>query len=114
MTEPVAMGDLDEISLTLGKLLNGQEEAVRKQEAIFRNIDEIKGAMSEIKGSVATVTAGHTALKVDVDENVKPHIEDFKKTKQRGIGLMAGVGLGGGASGATIATLLGKWIGGGS
>lgn len=106
------MANLDEISLTLGKLLNGQEEAVRKQEAIFRNIDEIKGSMSEIKGSVATVTSGHNSLKFEVDENIKPHIEDYKNSKQRGIGILAGVGIGGGASGATIATYLGKWFGG--
>lgn len=107
------MADLDEISLTLGKLLNGQEEAVRKQEAIFRNIDEIKSSMSEVKGSVATVTAGHTALKTDVDENLKPHIEDYKKNKQRGLGIMAGLGIGGGAGGATIANYVAKWLGGG-
>lgn len=103
------MADLDEISLTLGKLLNGQEEAVRKQEAIFRNIDEIRGSMSEIKGAVSTVTVSHNALKAEVDNSIKPHIDDYKNNKQRGLGLIAGVGIGGGAGGATLATYLSKW-----
>lgn len=106
------MADLDEISLTLGKLLNGQEEAVRRLDGVFRNIDEIKSAMSEVKGSVATVTAGHTSLKTDVETNIKPHIEDYKNNKQRGLGLMAGVGLGGGAGGAGLFAVLSKlWSG---
>lgn len=104
------MADLDEISLTLGKLLNGQEEAVRKQEAIFKRIEDINGAMSEVKGSVATVTASHTALKADVEENLKPHIEDYKRNKARGIGILAGLGIGGGMGGATLANYLGKWF----
>lgn len=106
MTRQVAMpDDINQVSLMLGQLVAGQKETDRKLDAMFNKLDGMDDRVIKNEGVIATVRS-------DV-ESMKPHVEDYKNNKQRGLGLMAGIGLGGGAGGATLATYLSKWLGGG-
>ena len=105
------MADLDEISLTLGKLLQAQQDHAKKTEGLFRVTEEIKEGQAEVKGSVATLTAAHNALKKEIDDDIKPQVEDYKKNKQRGIGILAALGVGSGGVGAALASIIPKLSG---
>ena len=49
-----------------------------------------------------------------IDNHVKPNIDDFKRIKNRGWGLLAGIALAGGSAGAAFTKVLAKFgIGGG-
>lgn len=107
MTGAVAMGDGEnQVQFMLGQLVAGQKETARKIDAMFEKLDGMDERVVKNEGALGVV-------KSDVD-SMKPYIEDYKKNKQRGLGLMAGIGVGGGGAGAGVATLLSKWLGGGT
>lgn len=92
------MVELDEISMTLGKLLAGQDESARVQKALFAKFDEMRDQQLKTVGAVELLAADHAVLKAKVVVDIEPAVKDFKELKQRGLGALAFVGLlGGGA-----------------
>lgn len=97
----VVSGSLDEISRAIGALQADVGEGIRQREVMSEKLDKI----SEQLG-------GLTMIKADVEE-MKPHVEDWKRTKQRGIGLLTLAGVGGGTIATGLSSILKKigWSG---
>ncbi len=104
-------GELDQISMQIGRILSTQEEANRVREALFRKIDSLADNMTEVKGVIKAVSDGHSELKAKIDGKVMPAIEDMKLGKAKMTGFAAAVGLLAGAAGTKIAGAFTKVVG---
>ena len=100
------MADLDQISAAIGSLQADAAETTRRSAVFFAKLDDIHDCLHEIKGSMSITALANVALNVDIDTNIKPVIEDYKRQKQRGLGLLAGVTIGAGAAGGSLAAWL--------
>jgi chromosome segregation ATPase len=111
MTDEPANG----LQRTLGKIegmlssAQTSREITRKEiVSITKNIDAIKGQHSETMSAVKELAKDHEYLKARVDGHAAI-IDSHEKMKQRGVGIMTGVGLAGGSVGALIAKYLPFW-----
>jgi len=84
----------------IGKLTEAAENNLRSREALHAKVDQMANSIhvmqsefNELKGSVNNVCSRV--------KEMHPSVEDWKRMKQRGIGLLLGAGAAG--SGATIA-----------
>lgn len=96
-------GEINAISNALGRLQESAEAAERSRLAMWGEIKGFRGEQSEMRADLAQVLA----LKGRVDA-MEPHVEDWKQTKQRGIGILAVVGLASGGVGAAVVAWLRK------
>lgn len=89
------MGDMAEIFAALGRLEEQGAESQRQRSRLFKKVEDIQ-----------TNSASHgprlDALENTHDEDVKPVLEDYKKTKAKGFGVLVGLGLVAGGLGANI------------
>ena len=92
---------IDDISEKIGELTTAVEMLRSQTEEQW---DILKG--------ISELTAKIDAVQEDVDE-MKPYVDDYRKLKQRGIGVLGVVGLMGGGLGAIGAWLTGLLGGGG-
>jgi ferric-dicitrate binding protein FerR (iron transport regulator) len=83
----VTDGDLNAISQAIGGLQESARQAQRSHDAMWTELKQMRGELVEV-----------LALKREVAD-MRPHVEDWKRTKQRGIGLLALAGLAGGVAG---------------
>ncbi len=104
-------GDLDQISMQIGRILSNNEESGRVREAMFRKLDEIGEKLTMVKGAVETVALSHTQLQAKVEGKVMPAIEEMKALKQRGIGIITAVGVLAGGASAGATKIIGKLLG---
>lgn len=84
------MSGLDQISAAIGRLQEAQANAARQRERMFEKLDGIAAQTAEIP-----------ALARRIGE-IEPHVEDYKRLKQRGVGILGLIAMGG--------SLLGAWI----
>lgn len=92
-------GDIDEVSRLLGKLVTEAESNNRQLSALFTKFDSMQREYHEVLriASEALRIANENkerqlqieeALVKDIEENIKPTLEDYKRLKQRGIGIV--------------------------
>lgn len=93
--------DHDAIARDLGKLIAKAEEAERQRSAMFGRIDDLRKEMSETKGVSNEAMRRIAMMEQKVQEDIKPTVEDYKALKNRGLGMIAMVGLMGAAIGAS-------------
>ena len=84
---PMTSGDLNAISQAIGGLQESARQAQRSHDAMWSELKQMRGDLVEV-----------LALKRDVAE-MRPHVDDWRRTKQCGIGLLAMAGFGGGMLG---------------
>ena len=89
------MTDLDKISQAIGALQADSRTAGDQRDKIFEKLDEI--------GRVVAETAGQLPALTERLEKIEPHVEDYKRVKNRGIGI-----IGAAAFGAAALTQLAK------
>lgn len=96
------MGELDNLSVQIGRLQAGQENAERDR-------NEIRGLLSDLNKNMTGLTVA-LASTTNALADLKPQVEEG--TKQRWVrhGIVIGTALGGGALGGKAAALLG-WLG---
>jgi chromosome segregation ATPase len=82
--------ELDQISAAIGRLQEAQESAERQRARIFEQLARIAEQTSEIPGLANRIEA------------MEPHVEDYRRLKQRGIGVLGVIAVGG--------SLLGAWF----
>jgi amino acid permease len=85
---------LDEVSKTLGELVAGVESLRNQTKDQWEDLEEIKklvGEVHEIREDVAAM---------------KPHVEDYRRLKQRGLGVVALLGLMGTGVGVGLTKLI--------
>jgi len=95
-------GNLNEVSLTLGKLMNATSEAERTRELIFRKLDDIGNCLQKVSTNLSAVTENHAELKQQVETKIMPAVDEIKSIKQKGMGVLVGIGLLAGGSGAIV------------
>jgi hypothetical protein len=89
-------GELNQISQAIGGLQESARQAQYSHEALW----------AELKALRADLT-GVLSLKRDIND-MKPHVDDWRRTKQRGVGLLAAAGIAGGMLGQGLSTVLKK------
>lgn len=105
------MGSIDEISSMLGRLCADNEEANRQRTAMWTKLDEMSIELTELCGTLKTLNGSHIALHGVVHNEHGPVISDVKALKQRGIGMLAGVGLFGAGGYAAISEIIKRMTG---
>jgi len=105
------MGDIDEISRVLGELKADNAEAMRQRDAMWNKFDEVSKTCTEISGCVKMLGAQHVALSAKIDLEHAPVIADMKALKQRGIGMLAVIGLVATAAAALVGNFFEKIFG---
>jgi hypothetical protein len=89
-------GELNQISQAIGSLQESARAAQRSHDAMWLELKQMRSELAPI-----------VALKKDVDD-MKPHVEDWRRTKQRGVGMLAAAGIGGGLLGQGLSALFRK------
>ena len=107
-TETPTMAEVDNLSLMLGELKADAASAKKQRSDIFEMLGEVQKAVALMPALIATVNESREklahvsdavltipALSLRVDEHEK-HIDDYVALKNRGLGIIAFVGLIGG------------------
>lgn len=103
--------DLHGVSKAIGKLEAENEEAERQRRAMFNKLDEIFREITKLTGAVEMLARDHSDTAKKVREDVMPTIDRIKNLEQRGMGVVAFVGVMAGGAGATALALFNKWTG---
>lgn len=96
------MSELSEIFAALGRLEEQGDESQRQRRRLFKKVDDMQDGLAGLGASVGGMEPRIAALEHAQDNEIKPAMEDYKRTKAKGAGLLLGVGLGGGALGAHV------------
>ena len=105
-------GDINEISLMLGKLFANQAVADQTRTEIFNKLEHISKNIVALGQSMADNKRDHAELKALVHDDIMPTIRNVRSMQAKGIGLIAGVGLtAGGVSAVLIKIASGLGIG---
>lgn len=95
------MSGFDEISAAIGRLEAKVDQGAEDRRAIGGKVDTLIEANLR---SIARVDAVEKDVAL-----MKPDVEDWRRSKQRGIGYLAGAGLAGGGLATGFHALLKKW-----
>lgn len=98
------MAEIDALSEIIGTLRAEVKENRRQHDASFKKLDAIDEKITKLTGAVEMLAADHAALKKTVLDEIKPVTEDVKAMKNKGMGVIAFIGLFSGGTGAVIAT----------
>lgn len=104
------MADIDEVSRLLGVLTTQNNVSAEQIATITKQFDMLREDLSEIKAGVNETVSKVNHLEERIDEDIEPTVEDFKKLKQRGIGVITFVGISGGVFGSTIKDFIARML----
>lgn len=99
-------GELHDVSLQIGRLLEAQEESSRGRAAMSGKLDDVHSAVHELTSMMKDFARNHDELKRQVQEEVVPVVKEFMDLKTKGTGIMIGVGLAAGGMGAGLTKVL--------
>ena len=97
-------GDIDELSRMLGEMQSDISHIRKSTDLIDTKVDKAHENVIELKASAKSAHKRIDAL--------HPHVEDYKKMKQRGIGMMASISAFMGFLGAALMKGLNFFLGG--
>lgn len=103
--------DLHDISVVIGRLEAENNEAQRQRDAMFKKLDRISDDITKLRGAVEMLAKDHASTAKKVHEDIMPTINEVRNLKQRGMGIIAFIGLVGSGIGATLITAYQKWTG---
>jgi len=103
------MADLDEISMMLGRIANQNDEHARQLTALFNQLDGLKREHIEIAGVAKEAIRQSTETTRILREEIRPHIDDYRSLKAKGIGVLGVVALMGSAAGVVLDKLWKGW-----
>lgn len=87
------MSELNEIFEALGRLEEQGEESQRQRRRLFGKVEEVQAAVAPYGPRLDHLEKTHA-------EETRPVLEDYKKTKAKGFGVLVGLGLVTGSVGA--------------
>lgn len=99
------MANFDEISRTLGRMEGTLNGAVDKLDDFADRHENLNEEVIEMRGAIKLLATQQV-------ETTKA-VEDYKETKNRGIGIVAGLSIASGSIGAGVATLISRLFSGG-
>ena len=76
-----------------GSLKDALVESQRQRDAILRKLDEVQKEIHEYGGAAKAAVAGVAEINGRIEKEIMPHVDDYKKLKQRGFGVIAIIGL---------------------
>lgn len=103
------MSEIDEVSRLLGVLTSQNEISGQQMATLVKKFDGVQAEMRDIKEIAREAVARAERLEERLDD-IEPNVEDYKKLKQRGIGVLGLIGLGSGAAGAGLREVIGKFF----
>ena len=76
--------DIGQIRQDIGSLLQGMKNAENQRTTIFDKLDEYGKELVILRQD-------HNALSDKVSDEIEPVAADYKRTKQRGLGILGGI-----------------------
>ena len=101
-------GELDQISLQIGRLLSSQEAQAERGSSMLKKLDDISQKVTTIGGVVENISESHEELKRQVNSGIVKDIDDLKALKNRGLGIIAAVSVIAGSAAAAIGKMIAK------
>lgn len=95
-------GELNELSRAIGALQHSAEITAEQTAAMWRRLDEIKSLLVQQGADHKIAVADTAAIKEQIVKEIMPTVREMNALKQRGIGMLAMVGLVAGALGLFI------------
>jgi chromosome segregation ATPase len=95
-------GEIDQFSAELGRLRAQAEEAERQRGAQFRKLDTISDQVAKVAGQIELIASQIASVKKELEDDIKPAVQDFKSLKSKGLGVIGVVALLGSGAGAII------------
>lgn len=92
--------ELGSIQATLSAIQTDLQDAKNARRQVYQKLEEQGREIAGLKSDVA-------AVKTAVDE-MRPHIDDWRTTKAKGLGILVGVALAGGGVATGLSKLLAK------
>lgn len=89
-----------DIYMALGRLTEAAEANLRSREVLYARVEQAVQAITELRSDFNEMKSNIKTVCNKVQE-MNPPIEDWKRIKQRGVGLLLGAGIAG--SGVTFA-----------
>lgn len=86
-------GQIDDISSELGSLKAQVSEAARQRDAQFRKLDKISDQLVKLSGQIELIAGQTSAIKKELDEDIKPAVAEFKNLKAKGLGVIGLIAL---------------------
>lgn len=115
MADPSIERLLGDLKGELGEI-KGQMQAMNKSMAdswdsrrkIYDELGQLKSSVQKMETEEKLTRQKVVDVKDCIDQQIKPNIEDFKRIKNRGWGLLAGVSIASGGAGAAMSKVLSK------
>ena len=104
------MSDIDEVSKLLGILTAQNDQSAQQMVSLMQKFDNMQQDVQDIKQIAKEALDKAEQLEERLDEDIEPDVQDYKKLKQRGIGVLGIIGIGSGAAGAGLREVLSKFI----
>lgn len=92
-------GDIDRISVAIGELKAMAAEEAKQRRAVWKTLNGMSASLYALAARLPPLESKVMAM--------EPHVEDWKRTKQRGIGVLFAAG----AAGAGLTELLRRLMG---
>ena len=103
---------INELQRLVGGLVQANRNAESQRRTMFEKHDQTMAELRQFGQELLALRHEHNALRHDVEE-MTPHVADYRKMKQRGIGMLAAVAALAGGAGAAVARFIGIDLPGG-
>ena len=100
------MPELDQLSEIIGTLRAEVKENQRQHSASFKKLDSIEEKINKLAGAVELVINRMDTMEKKIMTEIDPAITDYRAMKNKGLGVIAFIGLVASGTGATLA----KWL----
>jgi len=100
------MPEIDQLSEIIGTLRAEVAENQRQHAASFRKLDSIEEKITKLAGAVELIAAAQTRIENEMKEEIRPAVSDFKALKNKGLGVIAFIGLASSGIGAALTEFL--------
>ena len=100
-------GQIGEIHGRLGGIERQINDSWEQRRRLYEEVGSVKAAVSELP----LIKREIESIQKTIDKDIRPHIEDYRRLKNRGLGIVSAVGILGGAAGFGFDKLLHWWKG---
>ena len=90
-------------------LQQSMAEGLESRRLIYSKVEAVDKKLVGIERDVASLKKDVAAIDECLEETIKPALEDYKKLKNRGLGMLIGAALVGGGVGTAATKLLSKF-----
>lgn len=102
--------DLNDVYNRLGKLEASTDEVLRQMRALFVKIDAQRKDIHEVGGIAKEAVRQATENRDKIRDEIKPTVDDYKKLKNQGMGVIVFVGLLASGAGVGLAKIYDKFL----